>query len=272
MVSMSAPADDALLEPLARRLRDPQATVFVLSGAGISAAANIPTYRGAGGMYPAGTLIPLHGRDATSRTVHTLWQRIHPIGAAVNAAEPTPAHRALAALAAEGRTVTVATQNIDGLHTKAGSATLELHGSLARARCLNPKCRATWPTPHLEPGSAPETAADVARCPDDGARLRPDVVLFDESLDRNTYNSAAKAAAVCDVVLAIGTSLQVHPAVDLVISALAAGAVGAWVDTDPACMLAEVDPLDRPALSQLIPLAGDAQQIVPALVARVTAG
>lgn len=265
---------------LRARLADPDSRIVVLTGAGISVAANLPTYRGEGGLYPTGTLIPMTASLARSREVHRLWNQIGHISDITSPAAgkdriaPTRAHRALAAAEAAGRHLKVITQNIDGLHAAAGSTVVELHGNIGRATCLNPKCRITRPAPI---GHRPDGPAEVARCTDHtdadgythtgcGARLRPDVVLFEELLDRGNIHAATTAAHNADVILAVGTSLQVYPAAGWVLAALGSGALGAWLELDPTAMLAEVDPADRAGFAQLEPVPGDCQETLPALL------
>ena len=133
---------------------------------------------------------------------------------------PTDAHLALARIGA-----TVITQNVDGLHTDAGSAdVLELHGSADRARCL----RCDWAG-----SSAPFLSVDQPVCPVCAAPVRPDVVLFGEGLDRLVLREAQQASASCQVFLSVGTSNNVAPANQLASVARAAGAICISVDPNP---------------------------------------
>lgn len=236
---------------------------LVVSGAGISAAAGLPTYRGPGGIYPAG-VIPLHASDATSKSLPELWERLLPLAAGAAAATPTAAHAALAAFEARAE-VTVVTQNVDGLHEVAGSSAVHaMHGSFASVRCL------AAGTKHRTAFDAAEFAAaapEVPRCSVDGSRLRPDVVLFGEQLDATMVRAARAAAQEADLILVVGSSLQVHPVAGLVTTALNAGAVGYWFDSDPAQMLPSVDPADHASFSRLVAVPGDVQEALPTFVA-----
>lgn len=109
------------------------------------------------------------------------------------------------------------TQNVDGLHTRAGSAPIELHGSIVRTVCLA-RCGFSEDDPHRLPPGAPP------RCPRCGDWLRPDVVWFGEMLDTATLRQAEAAAASCDVMLVIGTSGLVFPAAGLPAQARQGGA------------------------------------------------
>lgn len=247
------------LADVRERLLLPDARVLVLTGAGVSVAAGLPTYRGNGGLYKDGGVIPLTASDATSRRIHEVWQHV----GGLRAGAPTALHRALAALGGTGRTVTVATQNIDGLHAAAGSTELALHGTISRARCLNPKCDRVVDV-RLE--TMPQSSDDVPRCQECNARLRPDVVLFGERLSMAVWSRAWRASEEADVVLAIGTSLQVHPAADLVLEPVSRGIPGAWLDLDPAKMLPDVDVTVRDAASRLVQLPGDCQVTLAELI------
>jgi NAD-dependent deacetylase len=252
------------------RLKQPTGRLFVLSGAGISTSAGLPTYRGTGGLYPSGALIPLHASAATSSRVGGLWDTLRPLMVGASTAAPTRAHQALADLTKRGWQVSVATQNVDGLHSAAALddagqyEVIDLHGNLLTARCLNPGCRTKTPAP-LEP--SPHHADGVHRCELCGGRLRPDIVLFGENLDPAGFTRAQAAAGAADVVLAVGTSLQVHPAAGLVEHALALGAQGAWLDLDPAAMLSELEAYDQSVFGRMEPISGPCDDTLPALLA-----
>jgi NAD-dependent deacetylase len=223
--------------------------VVVLTGAGLSAAAGLGTFRGAGGVW---TVRPdleeaMQG-DRVPGNVPLMWQYWGGIRARAQAAGPTPAHRALARLGAR-----IVTQNVDGLHSDAGSTGVaELHGSAARARCLDAGCG--WSGP-----SEPFLAGEPPRCPRSGGLLRPDVVLFGEALDPAVLTAAQDAAASCDLLVTAGTSLTVAPASWLVPTARAAGAYCVDLNTDPGAGRDE-------AFHQHV--TADVQQLLPAWVAR----
>ena len=124
-------------------------------------------------------------------------------------AKPNQAHKKLAELEAEGKLTAVVTQNIDGLHQAAGSKKVyELHGSVHRNVCR--KCGATYSAEWVL------GTEGVPTCPNCGGQIKPDVVLYGESLDGDTLEGAARAIASCDLLIIGGTSLVVYPAAGLV--------------------------------------------------------
>ena len=123
-------------------------------------------------------------------------------------AQPNDAHHFLAQLEAGGRLTAVITQNIDGLHQKAGSKTvLELHGSIHRNYCL--KCARFFPPEYIRDSEG------VPKCPCGGI-IKPDVVLYEEGLDQGTLEAAVRALAEADMLMIGGTSLNVYPAAGLI--------------------------------------------------------
>ncbi len=176
--------------------------IVVLTGAGISHSAGLPTYRGPGGLWSDPKLAELTDTSAlvTHRVEATdmFWS----FRMALEGIRPTTAHRALASFEERlppGAKLTVITQNIDGLHTVAGSKTVcEYHGSLARWRCE--RCG------HVE---APPAGVAPEHC---GERMRPCAVLFGEQIPVGAERTAKHALRDCDLFVAIGTSGTVAPA------------------------------------------------------------
>ena len=149
-----------------------------------------------------------------------LWYRERALDAA--AAQPNAGHLAIARLAAIVPELVVVTQNVDGLHVRAGSPdVIELHGHLREARCARSGHRFPW----SETGTDPE----CERC---GGMLRPDVVMFEEMLDPAQMDRAREAAITCDILLSVGTSNLVWPARELPLLALDAGARVVIINTD----------------------------------------
>ncbi len=234
------------IAPLSRFRR-----IVALTGAGISAAAGLGTFRGAGGLWTVNPDVEeaMHAHGLPGN-VPALWDVWGGIRRKAIAAGPSPAHLALARAG-----VQVITQNIDGLHQDAGSTgVLELHGSAARAVCLDPACghRAasdfSGPTP--PPGAVP-------RCPACGGRLRPDVVLFGEPLDPQVWHAAEDAVRAADLVLAVGTSSFVTPAKWLVPMAAELGTLCIDLNIDDSV------PWDDPFDAHVL---GDCQETLPAWV------
>ena len=146
------------------------------------------------------------------------------------------------------------TQNIDGLHRAAGSRPIEVHGSLALARCT--ACDRELPT--AEALRRREAAADgVPRC-DCGGVLKPGVVMFGELLPEDAIDAAFAAAESCDLLLAVGSSLEVHPVAGLLEVAKASGAAVAILNREPTPYDGIADVVDRRALGQSLPALADA--------------
>lgn len=191
----------------------------VLTGAGISASSGVSTYRGEGGLWTNDPLAEAHSTPPPARLNDPdqrrawwdgVWALWGPMRARLAVTDPSPAHRAIARWEEHVDELLVVTQNIDGLHQRAGSTSVvDLHGSLARTRCSNRRCSAASrvdPSPH-----------DVAPvCPHCHRPERPDVVLFTEGLDLRAWDRAAHAVSRADLLVVIGTSGVVTPASHLV--------------------------------------------------------
>jgi NAD-dependent deacetylase len=180
--------------------------VVVLTGAGISHSAGLPTYRGAGGLWTDPRLAELSDAKALAANRPAVCDLFWSFRRAIEKVAPTPAHRALAAFEQQlprGTKFQIITQNVDGLHQRAGSTQVcEFHGSLRRWRCE------TCAT-ELEP---PDGDAPV-HC---GERMRPAVVLFGEMIPVAADRAVKQALRDCDLFVAIGTSGTVEPASSLV--------------------------------------------------------
>ncbi len=178
--------------------------VVVFTGAGVSAESGIPTFRGEGGLWRSFRAEELATPEAFARDPALVWEWYEWRRDLVRKAEPNAAHRAIAAL----RDAVVVTQNVDNLHTRAGSLdVVELHGNLFRDRCT--RCG------KVAPASPPAVAAASRRCPC-GALLRPDVVWFGETLPDAAVARATSAIRDADLLLIIGTSGIVYPAAGFV--------------------------------------------------------
>lgn len=197
---------DAVITAFANRLRAAN-HVAVLTGAGISAESGIPTFRDAQtGLWSQFNPEELASPAGFARNPALVWRWYAERRVKACAAQPNPAHYALAELAKHVPQLTLITQNIDGLHQRAGSSpVIELHGSLHRARCMaDGSVHTTW-----------DYDEELPRCPNCGAMLRPDVVWFGEMLPRKALETAWEAALKCDVFMSIGTSGVVEPAASL---------------------------------------------------------
>ena len=195
---------------LAEWIADSPSTVF-FGGAGVSTESGIPDFRGANGFYFQEREIPLEtvlSIDFFEHHPQAYWEWFHEIYRPV---EPNGAHRALAALEASGHLDAVITQNIDGLHQRAGSrAVWELHGNWERLVCTG--CGAVA-------ALADAVTIDedpVPACPTCAAQMRPDIVMYGESLDQGVIEAAVSAIAHASVLIVAGTSLVVYPAAGLI--------------------------------------------------------
>jgi NAD-dependent deacetylase len=222
----------------------------VFTGAGISAESGLPTFRsGANAMWKNEDVVRYanprgyrkHPRDAYA------WYSMR--ARTARSVQPNPGHAAIVDIERRVRNFLLVTQNVDGLHHRAGSANVvELHGSLRQARCFDCGAKCDWPDPPGEP-----------LCPACGGLLRPDVVMFEEMLPAGALDRAADAARRCNLLLAVGTSNQVWPAAEIPQVALLAGATVAIVNPD---MDGQAPPSER--LHHLVGASGD---ILPRLVA-----
>ncbi len=203
--------------------------IVIVTGAGISAASGLPTYRGAGGLWDEVDVASHATAAAMEADPGRVWRFFADVRAQIAVARPNAGHQAIARVEQSLRgdqTLTVLTQNVDGLHTLAGSAhVVELHGSLRRSRCT--RCDFA----RLEDlASAP---ALCPQCPSCSAPMRPGVVLFDEPLPVEAEWEAKMSLRDCDLFLAVGTSGSVSPASNFVRSAEYFGARTVYVNLEP---------------------------------------
>lgn len=209
---MEGPLNPEATERLAALIRG-ASSVVALTGAGISVPSGIPDFRTPGtGLWANVDPMEVAHIDAFRRDPRTFWKFYGDRFTTLEDKEPNGAHRALAALEARGVLDAVVTQNIDRLHEKAGTRSLvEVHGTISHSSCL--VCGQQLPLAEVRARLA---AADdgVPRC-DAGDPLKPDVVLFGEYLPEGALEAAYSWAASADVLLCIGSSLEVHPIAQL---------------------------------------------------------
>jgi NAD-dependent deacetylase len=188
-------------------------SVVALTGAGISVPSGIPDFRSPGtGLWEKVDPMEVAHIDVFRRDPERFWHfygdRFHTL----DDKEPNGAHLALAELERRGHLDAVVTQNIDRLHTKAGTRELvEVHGTIDHSSCLD--CAGRYPLADVRSRLAADTAG-VPRC-DCGSALKPDVVLFGEFLPEEAIERAYALAAGADVLLCIGSSLEVYPVAQL---------------------------------------------------------
>jgi NAD-dependent deacetylase len=233
--------------------------VAVLTGAGYSRPSGIPDFRSPDGIWARSDPSEVASLRAFRRDPDAFYGWLTGLLGPIVAARPNPAHLALAALEAAGRVSGIVTQNIDGLHQKAGSRRVyELHGHLRSATCL--ECGRQVPMepllPTLRRGRAP-------RCSCGGA-FKADVILFDELLPQGIFWLARKAIEECDLLLVAGTSLEVAPVCDLPLLATRRGARVVVVNLEPTYLDAHANAVVHADVATAIP------QIVKAALARAS--
>jgi len=227
-------------------------TVAVLTGAGVSAESGVPTFRDAQtGLWAKYKPEELATPRAFRSNPRLVWEWYEWRRKLVANAEPNPAHVALAEMETLFPHFHLITQNVDGLHQRAGSRNvIELHGNITRTKCFDEGAIvADWP----------ETSDVPPKCPNCGGLLRPDVVWFEEQLPEDAMQQANNATDICDVFLSIGTSTVVYPAAFLPSAALSRGAT-----------VVEINPQPTPFTEKAtFVLAGAAGVMLPRLVAEL---
>ena len=197
------------ISTLTNWIRTSASTVF-FGGAGVSTESGIPDFRGANGFYFHKRTIPLEqvlSIDFFSVHPEAYWEWFREVHKPV---APNGAHRALASLESSGLLECVITQNIDGLHQRAGSRTVwELHGNWEHLLCT--ACGAGYSLPSI-PEALEELVPTCRRC---HGQLRPDIVMYGEALDEEVISGAVQAISHADLLIVAGTSLVVYPAAGL---------------------------------------------------------
>ncbi|MHC4518694.1 MAG: SIR2 family NAD-dependent protein deacylase [Planctomycetota bacterium] len=179
----------------------------VLTGAGISAESGIPTFRSRGGLYKEHDPTVYASIRVFRRDPSKYWSMRGDFIRNYNSYEPNEAHFALVELERMGLLSCVITQNVDGLHKKAGSrSVVEIHGSLRETYCV--QCGREFIAPDIPEGTPPY-------CPSCGSVLKPNTVLFGEDLPPGALSKAEEEASSCKVMLLVGTSAVVTPAAEL---------------------------------------------------------
>jgi NAD-dependent deacetylase len=251
--SDSAIPSPELIERAAAHLRRAR-HVCVLTGAGISAESGIPTFRDAQeGLWAQYSPLDLATPEGFERDPELVWRWYEWRREMIRAARPNPGHVALVELARQMPRLTLVTQNVDGLHQRAGSPhVLEYHGNILRDRCTVEQVVAER--------AEDSRTSSLPRCASCGGLLRPDVVWFGEMIPRHALVEADAAAADCDAFLSIGTSSLVYPAAGLAEVALRRGVPVIEVNLNPTDLSPHADVVLRgsagrvlPALRQVLP-------------------
>jgi len=199
--------------------------VTVLTGAGISAESGVPTFRGKDGLWNKFRPEELATMEAFLKNPKLVWEWYEYRRKLISTVEPNQAHYALRDLEKMVSKFSLITQNIDGLHQKAGSKNvIELHGNIKRNRCIS--CEKVYMNLEFEFKEIPPRCS----C---GGIIRPDVVWFGEMLPQEALNAAFKASQLCNVFISIGTSALVSPASQLPIIALKNNAYVVEINLEP---------------------------------------
>jgi NAD-dependent deacetylase len=190
--------------------------VVVLTGAGISAESGVPTFRGKDGLWKKFKPEELATFDAFISNPKLVWEWYEYRRKLISEVKPNPGHHSLVKMEDYFEYFHLITQNVDGLHQKAGSRNvIELHGNIKRNKCI--KCGRKYEGLELPSGEI----LPKCRC---GGMLRPDVVWFGEMLPADAINNAFKVSSLCDVFFSVGTSAVVYPAAHLPVVAKQGGA------------------------------------------------
>jgi NAD-dependent deacetylase len=220
-------------------------SVAVLTGAGVSAESNIPTFRGNGGLWKQFRAEDLATAEAFDRDPRLVWEWYDYRRQIIAQAQPNPGHYALAELESRVSRFTLITQNVDGLHELAGSLRmLKVHGDIWTVRCVacgREQLDQRAPLPEIPP---------LCEC---GALLRPAVVWFGESLPQDVWRQAERAACSAELFMVVGTSAVVYPAAGLVHLAKMSGAKIIEINVTATAVSNEADAFLQGASGELLP-------------------
>jgi len=217
------------IETAAEMLREAR-TITAFSGAGISTESGLADFRSAGGLWDRYRMVMFQEFLADEEARKEYWQMRRELIPDLLEAQPNAAHYALAELQGHGKLNAVITQNIDGLHQAAGSdPVIELHGTNMSASCLD--CRLQWPIAEIQ--QRLENGEAVPCCTECGGLIKPDTVSFGQSMPEDAMRYAHELAEQSDLMLMIGSSLEVQPACLIPVAAAQAGAQLIFINRDP---------------------------------------
>ena len=240
------------IRQVAQRLRA-LTRVLALTGAGISAESGVPTFRGQDGLWRNYRATDLATPGAFARDPALVWEWYRWRRSKICDASPNPGHHVLARFEGVWPAFLLATQNVDGLHGRAGSRRLlELHGNIWRARCAagcgQTVTEATRASRQRDAGAPP--TVPVCAC---GALMRPDIVWFGEALDDTILAQTLDAAASCEALLVVGTSSVVYPAAALPGLAKRHGAIVIEINVEETPLTGAADYTLRGKSGELLP-------------------
>ena len=249
-------AIDTALDQAAAMLRTSRSTI-AFTGAGISVESGIPHFRGEGGLWTKFDPYKVAHIDTFRKDPAQYWT--YSLEHRRTDAQPNPAHRALVDLERRGQVHAIVTQNTDGLHQKAGSGqVIELHGSSHGVVCLD--CDARFARATIDALNREHCPPSCPSC--GGWFLKPTVVLFGEALPEAALHEAQRLATAADVLLIVGSSLQVYPAAGIPRLARQHGAELCLINAEPT-------PFDDVAA---VVIHGKAGEVLPEIVRRIEAG
>jgi len=232
----------------------------LLTGAGLSTPSGIPDFRSTGtGLWSRDEPMEVASLSTFRTAPERFFAWFHPLASQIYNAQPNPAHFALAGLEKAGRIHSIITQNIDMLHQKAGSeSVIEMHGTMKTLTCTQCYHREDAAL-HLNSFVA---QGKIPRCPKCGQLLKPDVILFGEQLPQAAWFKAQREARQCDLMLVVGSSLEVLPVAGLPMQALDRGAHLIIVNNAPTYINIRADAV----------FTEDAAVIIPAIAEKVLNG
>ncbi len=244
---------EGLIARAAELLRGAECAV-ALTGAGISTPSGIPDFRSPdSGMWDQADPFAVASVSAFQRNPQEFFDWIRPLARLIEQAEPNLAHRALARLESAGLLKSIVTQNIDGLHQRAGSGRVhEVHGHMREATCM--RCYQAVSTdgligPFVDGGEMPHCSC--------GGVLKPNVILYGEQLPAEAVTAAREDAAACDLMLVAGSSLEMMPAADLPSGAVDRGSNLIIVNYQPTYLDETADVVMHHDVAEVLPRIGD---------------
>ena len=207
------------MHPELKKIIDKRESIVFFGGAGVSTESNIPDFRSESGLYNAVQNYGYSPEEMLSAAFYyrntELFYKYYKENLIYRDAEPNDAHIALAKLEEEGKVSAVITQNIDGLHQKAGSKIVhELHGSTLRNYCE--KCNKFFSLDYIMDETKCKSGVPYCDCDGCNGRIKPDVVLYGESLNQRVIEESVAAISDADTLIIGGTSLTVYPAAGLI--------------------------------------------------------
>lgn len=222
-----------------------------LTGAGISTHSGIPDFRSPGiGLWTYVQPMEVASLSAFRHDPEQFYKWFHPLAVQIYTAKPNPAHLALAKLQLAGYISTIITQNIDGLHTRAGANNvLEVHGTLDTLSCTN--CYRQIPSYVIMEEYI--NNCSIPHCQVCGSILKPDIILYEEQLPVKTWTKAEEVSGNCELMLVTGTSLEVMPSAKLPVRAMDHGAHLIILNNADTFMDVRADIVIRADVAEILP-------------------